>query len=269
MELIRYADRQELLERRHAEISIRTFPEYLHHNAAGAKWWDRLYPDHPDFQVALVEGDRILAEGHSVPVAWDGTLEDLPEGWDAGFERAMTSDRPSTAVMALAISVLPERQGERLSSRMIEAFKEAGRRQGLTDLIAPVRPTLKDRYPLMPIERYIEWRRDDGFHVDPWIRIHERLGGRIIARRRAPCSSRPRSLTGRSGRRCASHSKASTPFRGRSRRWSSRAASAPMSSRTCGSITASTASLTLVHGLLRIAVPGHSIAHGGPESPAG
>ena len=181
MELIRYADRRELLERRYAEISIRTFPEYMHHNPPGAKWWDRLYADHPDFQVALVEGDRILAEGHSVPVAWDGTLDDLPEGWDAGFERAMTSDRPSTSVMALAISVLPERQGERLSSQMIEAFKDAGRRHGLTDLIAPVRPTLKERYPLMPIERYIEWRRDDRLHVDPWIRIHERLGGRIIA----------------------------------------------------------------------------------------
>ena len=181
MELIRYADRQELLERRHAEISIRTFPEYMHHNAAGAKWWDRLYADHPDFQVALVEGDRILAEGHSVPVAWDGTLEDLPEGWDAGFERAMTSDRPSNAVMALAISVLPERQGERLSSQMIEAFKDAGRRHGLTDLIAPVRPTLKERYPLMPIERYIEWRRDDASHFDPWIRVHERVGGEIFA----------------------------------------------------------------------------------------
>jgi hypothetical protein len=47
-------------------------------------------------------------------------------------------------------------------------------------LIAPVRPTLKNRYPLTPIERYVEWRREDGSHFDPWIRAHERVGGVIV-----------------------------------------------------------------------------------------
>jgi hypothetical protein len=52
---------------------------------------------------------------------------------------------------------------------------------GLRELIAPVRPTLKARYPLIPIERYLEWRRPDGTHFDPWIRVHERSGGEILA----------------------------------------------------------------------------------------
>jgi hypothetical protein len=43
-----------------------------------------------------------------------------------------------------------------------------------------VRPTLKERYPLIPIERYVEWRREDGSHFDPWIRVHERVGGEIV-----------------------------------------------------------------------------------------
>jgi hypothetical protein len=55
-------------------------------------------------------------------------------------------------------------------------------------MIAAVRPTLKERYPLIPIERYIAWRRADGTHFDPWIRIHERVGGRILA-------SAPESMT--------------------------------------------------------------------------
>jgi hypothetical protein len=42
-----------------------------------------------------------------------------------------------------------------------------------------VRPTQKERYPLIPIEAYAGWRRDDGTHVDPWIRTHERVGGVI------------------------------------------------------------------------------------------
>ncbi len=27
----------------------------------------------------------------------------------------------------------------------------------------------------------MEWRREDGSHFDPWLRIHERVGGRIVA----------------------------------------------------------------------------------------
>jgi hypothetical protein len=47
------------------------------------------------------------------------------------------------------------------------------------ELVAPVRPTWKERYPLIPIERYAQWRRPDGTHLDPWIRTHERLGARV------------------------------------------------------------------------------------------
>ena len=93
----------------------------------------------------------------------------------------MTSSAPATALMAIAISVAPSRQGERLSGRMIESFKENASTAGLASVIAPVRPTLKERYPLIPIEQYQEWRRDDGSHFDPWIRIHEHVGGEIIA----------------------------------------------------------------------------------------
>lgn len=42
----------------------------------------------------------------------------------------MTSARAHTALMAIAISVLPERQGQRLSSRMIQAFTDNARAAG-------------------------------------------------------------------------------------------------------------------------------------------
>ena len=60
-------------------------------------------------------------------------------------------------------------------------MRAAAARGGLRELIAPVRPTLKARYPLTPIEHYLAWRREDGAHFDPWIRVHERVGGQIIA----------------------------------------------------------------------------------------
>ncbi|MEP6909224.1 MAG: N-acetyltransferase [Actinomycetota bacterium] len=181
MNLFRYADRPDLREIRYEQVSILTFPEYMHHNAMGHIYWDRLYEEHPDFQLGLLDGDELVAELHSLPAAWDGSLEDLPPGWDDIFPRSFESGREPDALFALAISVLPGRQGQRLSSVMIEAMRDAARAAGLLRLAAPVRPTLKSLYPLIPIERYMEWRREDGAHFDPWLRLHERVGGKIIA----------------------------------------------------------------------------------------
>lgn len=181
MKVVRYADRPDLRERRFEELSKRTFPTFMHHNEPGGKYWGRLYDEFPDFQVALVEGDELVAEAHALPVAWDGSLDDLPSGWDEAFVRGMTSDRDPTVLSALAISVNPARQGQGVSQRMIQAFRDTARAADLTGVIAPVRPTLKERYPLIPIETYLEWRREDGTHFDPWIRIHERMGAVIVA----------------------------------------------------------------------------------------
>jgi hypothetical protein len=51
---------------------------------------------------------------------------------------------------------------------------------GLDGVIAPVRPSWKERYPLTAIERYAGWRRTDGLLFDPWMRVHERLGAVVL-----------------------------------------------------------------------------------------
>ncbi|HYB27326.1 MAG TPA: hypothetical protein VEF89_11975 [Solirubrobacteraceae bacterium] len=57
---------------------------------------------------------------------------------------------------------------------------ELARQHGLGHLIAPVRPSFKDRYPITPIERHVTWTREDGRPFDPWIRVHVRRGGVIV-----------------------------------------------------------------------------------------
>lgn len=47
-------------------------------------------------------------------------------------------------------------------------------------LAAPLRPTFKDRYPLVPMAEYATWTRPDGTAFDPWLRTHERLGARLL-----------------------------------------------------------------------------------------
>jgi GNAT superfamily N-acetyltransferase len=176
MNVVRYADRPDLRERR-AELN--GFPEYMFHNAMGWKYWGRLYDEFPAFQLALEDGAELVAEAHALPVHVDA---ELPPGWDDAFERGMEIG-DGNVLCLLAIDVQPQRRGGGVATTLIEAERAAAAAEGLEAVIAPVRPTLKSNYPLIPIEQYIEWRRDDGSHFDPWIRVHERLGG-VIA---GPC----------------------------------------------------------------------------------
>jgi hypothetical protein len=63
---------------------------------------------------------------------------------------------------------------------MVGAMRDIAARQGFSNLIAPLRPTWKERYPLTPIDRFALWTREDGLPFDPWIRLHVRLGAEIL-----------------------------------------------------------------------------------------
>ncbi|MGH7418253.1 MAG: GNAT family N-acetyltransferase, partial [Candidatus Rokuibacteriota bacterium] len=99
------------------------------------------------------------------------------------LERALEAreaGRRPTALSALAAVTEPERRGQGLSSEIIKAMAALARQHGLGALVAPVRPTLKSRYPLTPMERYVRWTRTDGAPLDPWMRAHWRLGAEIV-----------------------------------------------------------------------------------------
>jgi GNAT superfamily N-acetyltransferase len=127
------------------------------------------------------EREEVVGVGNAVPASWDGDAASLPDGGvDAVVEARFAEGAPEPTVLcALQILIAPECRGQGLSSRMIRRMTEIGRDHGCDTLIAPVRPTLKHRYPLAPMERYIGWRRTDGAHFDPWLRTHERLGAEI------------------------------------------------------------------------------------------
>ena len=96
----------------------------------------------------------------------------------------MPARRPD-ALGALQITVHRDRQGSRLQRVMVNAMRANAAAHGFRAVIACVRPTDKARYPLIPIEAYASWTRDDGLPFDPWIRLHVRLGGRLARRHRA------------------------------------------------------------------------------------
>jgi hypothetical protein len=161
------------------ELTKDALPDYNNHGDVLNHYWGGLTKELPDFQFHVVDGDEILARARSIPLRWDGTIEDLPAGIDGAIARGFDEGGANT-LCALVIMVPRAAQRQGSSRRALEGMVEIARRHALTALIAPVRASWKERYPLTPIERYAEWRRDDGLLFDPWLRTHERLGAQIL-----------------------------------------------------------------------------------------
>ncbi|NQV16190.1 hypothetical protein HQ531_12085 [bacterium] len=163
-------------------VTLPSWPEFMLHDAVANKYWAELNVKHADFQYALVEkgSNKWVSVGNSIPVRWSGLLTALPDaGWDWALSSGMESGQLPNLLCALSIQILPLYRNQGLSTIMIQIMREIGTQFGFDQLIAPVRPSKKSDYPLLPMETYIEWSKDHQ-RFDPWLRVHERLGARVL-----------------------------------------------------------------------------------------
>jgi len=180
--LLTWAERPDLAER--GPPSNAVWPEYNLHGDVFDEWWGRLLEELPEYQFALYDDSAgvVLAEAHTGPLSWNGEDATLPDGIDDALRRviaARRAGRPCDTLCALAAEVSPGARQRGLARELLNGMRELADRYWLRRLIAPVRPSWKERYPLAAIERYIAWRREDGELLDPWMRLHERLGARV------------------------------------------------------------------------------------------
>jgi GNAT superfamily N-acetyltransferase len=174
-----FDERPELEARRGALID--GWPAFMLEDPVAERCWGLLYERFGGLQHFLVdeETDEVVAEVNAVPVRVD--LEDLPDrGWDDVLERGTAAHEEVNAVSAISIVIRPDRRGEGLSGLCVARMREAVAELGLPDLVAPVRPSWKARYPLVPIERYVSWTTGDGLPFDPWLRVHARAGATLV-----------------------------------------------------------------------------------------
>lgn len=157
-----------------------TLPEYNNHGDVLNRYWGRIDGERPQYQFFLLDdAGRVITRAHSIPLRWDGTTADLPAGIDGAIARGF-DEGGANVLCALLVAVPRDVQSRGLSAAALEAMRDLARQHGLAALVAPVRPTWKERYPLVPIERYAAWRRSDRLLFDPWMRVHERLGATIL-----------------------------------------------------------------------------------------
>lgn len=174
------------------EATADVWSAFMLNDVVANRLWPRLNRDFPAYQFLMVDGEgRGIALGNSIPLRYEGELGDLPdEGWDWAIQQGfddLEAEREPNLVSALSIKVAAEFQRQGYSYEAVRVMRQVATRHGFDRLIAPVRPSLKPRYPLIDIERYARWQRDDGLPFDPWLRVHARLGAEIVR----PC---PRSM---------------------------------------------------------------------------
>ncbi len=183
LEIVTTSERHDLDEQ--ARDALRTvWPEFIFHDPVASEHISRVETYFPQFDVLLLDNGQVVAGGWGVPLRWDGTTGTLPDGYDGALVSAVTGHENSVQADTLCImaaAVKADRQGGGLAGKALTALRERAVAAGLKRVIAPVRPALKSQYPLTAMENFARWTRDDGLHIDPWIRTHQRLGASILA----------------------------------------------------------------------------------------
>lgn len=191
LSLVSTAQRPDLAPR-FGDLSEPVWPAYVIADTVGLQFWDALYSEAlARYQFAVLHRtedglEELVATSNAIPVFWPTPEDDLSlpdDGWDAviraGVEGIAAGQEPN-ALSALSIVVLPEWRGSDLAERLLLNMKDAARANGLSAVVAPVRPTRKADYPLTDFADYVGWTRDDGTPFDPWVRKHAQLGASIV-----------------------------------------------------------------------------------------
>lgn len=162
------------------------WPEFMLHEQVANELWHDLLDRFPEYQLALFdpEQERVAAMANSFPLRWDGALENLPEeGWDWAFQEAVSNHKQGISPnhhCAIQVIIHPDYRSQGLSAPVLEAVSAVTAAKGYEALIIPVRPSEKSKYPLTSLDDYMMWQTDEGLPFDAWLRVHARLGGRII-----------------------------------------------------------------------------------------
>ncbi len=164
------------------QLNREIWPEYFNYNEASTEYWPRLFTDFLDYQIViLTEKDEIVAVGNTVPIYWNGKDENLPIGWDDGLKIGVNKEYEDANTLLILAGVIPEaHQGKGLSTSILQAFKVLASSYHFSKLVVPVRPTEKQEFPTLSIDEYCNKKLDNGRLFDNWLRVHERVGGRII-----------------------------------------------------------------------------------------
>ena len=160
------------------------WPEFMLHDPISDRAYESAVTGFPELHLVVMDGEVPAARLHAVPFV--GSVEALPpRGWDHALQRAEWLLAKGEAPDLSAISLIEARvalayRGSGLSGPLLQEARRRYAALGCRDLVAPVRPTRKSLEPRTDAAEYAHRVRADGLPADPWLRVHARLGGRVV-----------------------------------------------------------------------------------------
>jgi len=155
------------------------WPVFLSENSSVKKYWQRLYQVYPEYQLLFGINSEYIGVANSAPIYWNGNIDDLPAGFDEAIETIIEENRKPNTLCGLAVVISKNYLGKGISSKIINNLKKLAKSYGYSNLIFPVRPTLKSQYPTISMDNYINWKKNN-LPFDPWLRVHIKIGGEIL-----------------------------------------------------------------------------------------
>jgi GNAT superfamily N-acetyltransferase len=175
---------RDIVEKYQKMLGDESWPEFMQHDEIVGKNWHFLYERYPEFQYAVFDNKEIIGIGNTIPVHWDKPFEQLPDtGLDWAFEKAnkdYQSQIDPNLIIAVQILINKDYRGKGISFEMVKIMKELAYNCNFKNIALPIRPTLKYKFPLIPMQDYIQWKNEDDEAFDPWIRVHLKKRGRIV-----------------------------------------------------------------------------------------
>ena len=193
------------------------WPYFIWNDPAMQLFWPLWFRYFPEYQYEFrSDNGQLLACVHTVPLRWDASLSELPDGralsddspapaWKtaingdaatlartlSGWDWAMTQSlsdvqagRSPNLLSAAATVVSPAARGQGLASQAVDWMKKIAAARGLQYIIAPLRPSHKRDFPLLDFTQYCQKTKTDEkgqvYPYDPWLRLHVKKGGRLI-----------------------------------------------------------------------------------------
>jgi hypothetical protein len=183
--LVEQSDSRAWTDEQMEVLFAKGFPKFITADLAVKEYIGRVREYFPHLDVMLIdESDTPVATGWGVPISWLGDVADLPSSFADVLRRAIEvhdSDVEANTFVICGAVVDPGRKGTGTATELIGALSSLGQAQGMTRVLAPLRSTRKHLYPLFTIEDYASWVRDDDLPFDPWLRLHVRMGARVIS----------------------------------------------------------------------------------------
>jgi hypothetical protein len=171
--LAQYPDYLEAL----AKLNLQTGPAFLRY--FDETEWKALVEQFTKYQFLMVSGNDLYGAAFTLPLYWNRAVESLPTTINAVIMRAIGCCQRKEKVNTLVVLALvsdDRHHGNGWKTEFLTTLKHLASEKGFTSVLAPVRPSRKCEYPLMPFGQYVGWRQADGAPFDPDLRAHWNLG---------------------------------------------------------------------------------------------